>query len=80
MVTIERSTEQINQVVSALKERIGDKVLGVEQPTPHRLYVTVVPEAVVAAADTLFNELNARYVISAGVDKRPLNGGFEVCL
>ncbi|MFA0745532.1 MAG: hypothetical protein LASZOEIN_002343, partial [Candidatus Fervidibacter sp.] len=33
MVTVERSTEQINQVVSALKERIGDKVLGVEQPT-----------------------------------------------
>jgi hypothetical protein len=28
MVTIERSTEQINQVVSALKERIGDKGVG----------------------------------------------------
>jgi Ni,Fe-hydrogenase III large subunit/Ni,Fe-hydrogenase III component G len=78
MVTIERSTEQINQVVSALKERIGDKVLGVEQPTPHRLYVTVAPEAVVAAANALFNGLGARYLISAGVDKRPLNGGFEV--
>ena len=78
MVTVEQSVEQINQAVAALRERLGEKVLAIEQPTPHRLYATVEADAVVAAADAWFNTLQARYVISAGVDKRPLNGGFEV--
>lgn len=78
MATVERSKEGANQVISALRQRLGEKLRKIEQPTPHRLYVTIDRDAVLDAADSLFNELKARYVISAGIDKRPLGEGFEV--
>lgn len=66
------------QVLNLLMERLPGQVLGFSQPTPNRLYIDLRKEAVVDAVKIVFNELGARYVISVGTDKRPLNGGYEV--
>jgi Ni,Fe-hydrogenase III component G len=67
------STEWIGEV----RDHLGEQVLSVEERTPGRLYAELQPEAVVPAADWLFNERGARFVITVGVDRRPLNGHFK---
>ncbi len=73
-----KAQEKAQQVLNLLKERLGKHFLGFSQPTANRLYVDLRKESVGDAVKLVFNEIGARYVISVGTDKRPLNGGFEV--
>jgi len=70
------TSEQIEQRLAA---RLGD-ALQSAQPAQggRRLYVTIDPRAVVDAADELYNQAGARFVISAATDRRPSDGAYLV--
>lgn len=65
------------EVIAQLKDHLGEQVISVEERTPGRIYAEVKPGAMAPGAGWLFTERGARFVITVGVDKRPLNGHFK---
>lgn len=61
-----------------LKEKFGAMVLRADLPGDTRLFVYVEPSAVKAVCRYIFRDLDARYVISIGMDDRPYSGTFLV--
>jgi Ni,Fe-hydrogenase III large subunit/Ni,Fe-hydrogenase III component G len=72
--TTERTDRLAVQLFTALHERLED----LESPTPDRLYATVQPADMLMAVRTLWQGLQARYVITVGLDRRGEGQGFEV--
>ena len=66
--------ERLNQ----LKEKFGPAILRADLPNDSRLFVYVDPSALKAVCRYVFRDLDARYVISIGVDDRPFSGNFLV--
>jgi Ni,Fe-hydrogenase III large subunit/Ni,Fe-hydrogenase III component G len=58
-----------------LEGKLGDGVRSVDS-RPDSLFVWVEPDTIVEAARTLQNELNCRFVINAGTDRRKEHGSF----
>lgn len=61
-----------------LKQRFGPAVLRADVPGPRRLLAFLDPGRIREVCDHVFNELDARYVISIGSDDRPYAGAFLV--
>ena len=66
--------EKLNQ----LKEKFGGAVQRADMPCNERLFVFVEASVLKAVCQYLFRDLNARYVISIGMDDRPFSGKFMV--
>ena len=65
-------------LTSAIHERYPGALLSSTTPNPRRLFMTVDREKMPEVADYLFNTVKARLVLSAGTDKSPINGTYEV--
>ena len=61
-----------------LKERFGSAIERADVPSDNRLFVFVERAAVKSICRHIFRDLDARYVISIGVDDRPFSGKFLV--
>jgi Ni,Fe-hydrogenase III large subunit/Ni,Fe-hydrogenase III component G len=66
------------QFVAEMQGRFGDAVRSVEKPVAGTFYVTVDKDAVVPISRWLQDDLGARFIISAGTDRRPTNGCFAI--
>ena len=66
------------KILNELKQRFEGAILRVDIPTDARLFVYVAPEQVRAICRHIFREMDARYVISIGMDDRPFSGQFLV--
>lgn len=78
MTTVHVTTERTDRVAAHLLAELGSSLLAVERPTADRLYATVPREATVQAVRALFDGLQARYLITVGLDCRREGRGFEV--
>jgi Ni,Fe-hydrogenase III large subunit/Ni,Fe-hydrogenase III component G len=78
MTTVHTPTERTDRVAAHLLAELGDALQQVDRPTPDRLYATVPREAAVRAARALYDGLQARYVITVGLDRRREGAGYEV--
>ena len=61
-----------------LQEQFGSAIQRADLPGDHRLFVYIDPAATRRVCQYLFDTLDARYVISIGVDDRPYSGQFLV--
>jgi Ni,Fe-hydrogenase III large subunit/Ni,Fe-hydrogenase III component G len=61
-----------------LKEKFGPAIQRADFSSDARLYVYIDPQAVRGICEHIFRDLDARYVISIGVDDRPTSGKFLV--
>jgi len=78
-VTTEATSQVTGQdVARRVGERVGEALLEARQATVKRLYLTVDPAAVVGVADELFNQMGARYVITAATDQRRSHGAYLI--
>src|SRR5512137_430043 len=66
--------ERLNQ----LKEKFGAAIQRADLPGDTRLFVYVEPSSLKAVCQHIFRGLDARYVISIGLDDRPFSGKFLV--
>src|SRR3974390_2127532 len=64
--------------LSQLKEKFGPAIQRADLPADNRLFVFVEPFALKEVCRTIFRDLDARYVISIGLDDRPFSGKFLV--
>jgi Ni,Fe-hydrogenase III large subunit/Ni,Fe-hydrogenase III component G len=64
--------------LAQLKEEFGAAILRADLPGDTRLFVFIKPSAVKSVCQYIFRDLDARYVISIGVDDRPFSGKFLV--
>ncbi len=61
--------------VDRIRESLGDRVVGFEHKSDRRVYIDIVPRAVLDASRLMFLDVGARFQIATGVDTRQ---GFEV--
>src|SRR5512137_2601191 len=66
--------ERLNQ----LKEKFGMAIQRADLPGDSRLFVFVEPSSLKAVCQHIFRNLDARYIISIGLDDRPYSGKFLV--
>jgi Ni,Fe-hydrogenase III large subunit/Ni,Fe-hydrogenase III component G len=66
---------RVKEVVAA---RAGNALMSVTQPQADTLYFAIDKSAMRTVVDGLVHELQARFMISVGTDKRPLAGNFTV--
>jgi len=66
--------DRLNQ----LKEKFGPAILRSDLPNDRRLHVYIDPASVKSVCQYVFRDLDARYVISIGMDDRPFSGKFLV--
>jgi Ni,Fe-hydrogenase III large subunit/Ni,Fe-hydrogenase III component G len=64
--------------LAQLKAHFGDNIRRADLPGDNRLFVYVEPASLKAVCRYLFRDLDARYVISIGMDDRPYSGAFLV--
>jgi Ni,Fe-hydrogenase III large subunit/Ni,Fe-hydrogenase III component G len=64
--------------LTQLSEKFGPAIARADLPAEDRLYVYIEPAAVKPVCEYLFRDLDARYVISIGVDDRPYSGHYVV--
>jgi Ni,Fe-hydrogenase III large subunit/Ni,Fe-hydrogenase III component G len=64
--------------LSHLKETFGPALLRADLPDDRHLFVTVEPSSLKQICKYIFRDLDARYIISIGVDDRPFSGSFIV--
>ena len=62
-------------VVSAIRERLGSKLLDVNVHSPRRVYLDIRAEDLTEVAAELFDGMGARYAIASGMQTAD---GFEV--
>jgi Ni,Fe-hydrogenase III large subunit/Ni,Fe-hydrogenase III component G len=65
-------------VTDRLKGRLGTNFISAEMTHPDTLRIEIDKRAVRAAADLLANEIEARFMVSTGTDKRPLTGDYGI--
>ena len=58
------------EIINQMQSRFGRAVRAVHEPVPGTLYLTVDREALRPACQLLQDELGARFLISAGIDRR----------
>ena len=68
----------MERVVGTITGRLGQDVIEVSLSPPDTLRLVIDPSAVRAATEALVRGLGARFLISIGVDRRPLSGDFGV--
>lgn len=68
----------INELIKKLKEKFGQAIISAEEKKPLKVYVKVKKEKIREAANYVFNELKARFQISAGTDTRNKDGNFLI--
>jgi len=61
-----------------LKQRFGETIEAIEEPVSGKLYAHIAVGSIADISDYLVSKLGARFVISAGADRRPTQGAFEV--
>jgi Ni,Fe-hydrogenase III large subunit/Ni,Fe-hydrogenase III component G len=66
------------KVLSRVKDKFNGVIVRVDVPADDRLLLYVKPESVRAVCQHVFRDLDARYVISIGIDDRPFSGQFQV--
>jgi Ni,Fe-hydrogenase III large subunit/Ni,Fe-hydrogenase III component G len=66
------------KVLSRVKDKFDGVIVRVDVPADDRLLLYVKPESVRAVCQYVFRDLDARYVISIGIDDRPFSGQFQV--
>ncbi len=66
--------ERLNQ----LRDKLGPAIQRADLPADNRLFVYVSPSDVKRACECIFRDLDARYVISIGLDDRPFSGNYLV--
>jgi len=71
----ERTLAAVHELIAA---RSNGSQISVTRPNLDTLHFIVERKAMRSVADGLFNQLNARFLISVGTDKRPLNGTFGI--
>ena len=65
-------------VLSRIKEKFDGAILRMDIPKDDRLFLYVRPEMIKAFCRYVFRDLDARYVISIGMDDRLYSGTFIV--
>ena len=76
-----RNEEIVNaarEKLSALKTAFGPAILRADMPSDRSLFVFVPPAMIRQICGQVFWQMDARYVISVGLDERPFSGGFLV--
>ncbi len=66
------------QVIQEMRGKFGDGLRAAEEPVPGALYLTVDKELIRPASRYLQDELGARFVISAGIDRLATEGCLSV--
>jgi Ni,Fe-hydrogenase III component G len=56
------------ELAAGLREKLGDKVLELEQPSRNNIFVTIKPEDVVDVARTVWDGMQSRFAIITGID------------
>ncbi len=56
------------EVLSRIKDELGDGIVEVQEKSHKRIYVEVRPEAISDATRLVFREMGARFQIASGVD------------
>jgi Ni,Fe-hydrogenase III large subunit/Ni,Fe-hydrogenase III component G len=67
-----------HEKLNRLKEKFGSAIVRSTLPDDRNLFVYVEPSSLKAVCQYLFHELDARYIISIGMDDRPFSGTFVV--
>jgi Ni,Fe-hydrogenase III large subunit/Ni,Fe-hydrogenase III component G len=65
-------------VLNRIKEKFNGAIVRVDVPEDSRLFLYVRPESLKAVCRYVFRDLDARYVVSIGIDDRPHSGQFIV--
>ncbi len=65
-------------VLNQIKDKFEPSILRVDIPADNRLYLYVTPGVVLDLCSYVFRDLDARYIISIGIDDRPYSGQFAV--
>jgi Ni,Fe-hydrogenase III large subunit/Ni,Fe-hydrogenase III component G len=65
-------------VLNKIKAAFNGAILRVDIPEDHRLFLYVKPESLKAVCRHVFRDLDARYIVSIGIDDRPYSGRFIV--
>ena len=65
------------KVIEKLKTKFGETLLDARRSNGH-VQVTVPPQEIRKVADYIFNRMGARFIVSAGTDRRQSRGDFEV--
>jgi len=68
----------VTDVRAQIKERFGDALTRMDERAPGKLSLTVQPKALRELAAYLFGEMDCRFVVSAGLDRREVSGDFAV--
>jgi len=66
------------ELIQKLKEKFSHFILKAEEKVPSKIYITVPKEKIKEISDYIFNQLKARFQISAGTDRRNTHGDFLV--
>jgi Ni,Fe-hydrogenase III large subunit/Ni,Fe-hydrogenase III component G len=66
--------DRLNQ----LRDKFGPAIQRADLPADDRLFVYIAPGDVVSVCQYIFRDLDARYVISIGLDDRPFSGSYLV--
>jgi Ni,Fe-hydrogenase III large subunit/Ni,Fe-hydrogenase III component G len=67
-----------SQVIEGIRGRLGAHVLDGRMVHADTVRVEIDKQAVRAAADYLFNDLRARFLITSGTDRRDLRGDYAI--
>ncbi len=66
------------RITQRLTSRLGPALLGAERPHPDTVRFDIEPRAVRDAAELLGHEVGARFLITVGMDERPLGRGYAI--
>ena len=66
------------EVAEKLKGKFKEDILKIEEKVKDKLYININKKKVKDIADYVFNELKARFNISAGTDRRNIHGDFQI--
>lgn len=75
---METPTHATHPLAGAAGAALGADLLAVSQPSDDTLVLSVAAPAVRAATRWLAEQLGARFLVSVGIDRRPLSGDFAV--
>ncbi|KPJ62412.1 MAG: hypothetical protein AMS15_04000 [Planctomycetes bacterium DG_23] len=59
-----------SSVIDEIKERLGPKVIRIDQPLPDRAFIYVEPEDVLEVVRVLFEDMKGRFATATGLDSR----------
>ena len=73
----EIGNQELKEIYRGLAERFGESILRSELIAGNKLHLHVERDSLRKISSHIFNELGAFYCTTAGVDERPLGGGFK---